>query len=226
MNVPPLRPTLRLLTSGLVIFGALAGVVGVSRAVLVTNVASATNNTFSTGTASLAIAPDVNGTAGTYSTTIPGFSATGLMPGETKTFKFWLKNTSAIDLNLFADTTNTTYKNGADPITTTGTDLDTKMKLVFNCDVRNSTADGSTPTKTVGTWETTVTPDQFDVGGVAKLGSTSTTSNEAQCTMVVTLDSDSASANQTAIFDAQFTGQQIATPTASPTPSASPTATP
>lgn len=212
MKLPQFSPLLRLATSGALVFGVLAAVAGVSSALLTTNTVTAAPNTFSTGTASLEIGSDSGGGPVGYGLTIPGPTESNLVPGDTRVFTFWLRNTSstAIDLHLIGDLANYVFKNGATVITDGDTDLDSKMKVIFNCDVEGSSNDGSTLDKTLTSWSTS-TPsgdEKFDQGGTAVLGSTPAT-DEAKCTMSLKLDSTSVSTNHTAIFDAIFHGEQV-----------------
>jgi len=197
----------RLILSAGIIFGVLAAVAAASSALLQTNNATAATNTFSVASGDiLQIAPDVNNGPGTYSTNLTNaFNAAGMLPGDTRQFKFWLKNTTAdnIQLHLFGNLANYVFSGD--------TDLNSKMKVQFLCDVINTGDDGNTPEQTLSTWTTSPTTGKkmFDQGGTAILGTTPTT-NQAQCTMKVTLDSSSTDAGDSVQFDAIFNGEQVA----------------
>lgn len=204
-------PTFRLLTSVGVIFGVLAAVAGVSSALFTSDPATASANTFTTGSANLSIAPDSAGTPGTYGSSITGANITGLTPGESATFVFWLKNdsTDTLELDLFADLAN---------ITANG-DLGSMLKVQFTCDNKtnnSSQRDGDTTSKSLTTWGTDVaeqmnqgtdtTPGRLGASGAAN----GSGSDEAKCTMTATLDPASNSPATNATFDAVFTGTQVA----------------
>lgn len=210
MTIAAITPMARMLLSFALVFAALAAVAGISNALFTSEPAIADENTFTTGSADLLIAPDATGTPGTYSNTIPGASVAGLTPGETETFVFWLKNDSddTMELDLTGDLTNISDL--------TGTDFSTTMLIDFGCDVQNSTArDGSTPIKALGTWDTDLA-QTLDDGHHALSGilgpsdlTNGTGTDEAKCTMTVSLDESSTSENSTASFDAEFIGTQV-----------------
>ncbi len=216
MTTVSLQPIARLVLSAGIIFGVLAAVAATSSALLETNEATATGNDFTVASSDiLEIALDVNNGPGAYSTTLTdAFSATNMVPGDTREFKFWLRNTTTndIELNLFADLANYTFMHDAASITSSNTELDSKMKVQFLCDVIGSGSDGNTLDQTLTSWTTsTTTKKQFNDGGTAVLGATAAT-NQAQCTMKVTLDASSEDEGDSATFDAIFSGEQIVTP--------------
>lgn len=203
-----MQPSLRLLMSGLVIFATLAAVAGVSSALFTSEPAIADDNTFTTGSADLLIAAD-DGLFG-YGSSIAGADVSGLTPGEEANFTFWLKNASddTMELDLTGDLT--------DISDLTGTDFDTTMSVAFSCDVKNSTSrDGGIAAKNLGTWDTDPAASMDDghhaLSGA--LGPSDVTdgsgSDEAECTMSVTLDESSTSQDSTASFDAEFVGTQV-----------------
>jgi hypothetical protein len=202
----------RLVISGAVVFATLAGVVGVSRALFVSAPATATDSTFSTGSANLLIASDAGVLPGTYGASIPGANVTDMTPGEERTFTFWLKNDSPgnMELDLASDL--------ADISLTPSTDLGTALSLDFDCDVKNSTnRDGETPVKNVNAWDAdaaepvddpvdaSTTRGQLGPSGAADGVGT----DEAECVMTTALDSGSTAQSATASFDAVFTGTQV-----------------
>ncbi len=214
MTITHLQPYARLLLSGAVIFAVLATVAAASSALLQTNNVTAAGNDFSVATGDiLEIAADVSNTPGTYATTLPdAFNAAGMVPGDTREFKFWLQNktTQDVELHLFADLADYLYQHDGGNITSDDTDLDSKMKVQFACDVINSVNDGDTLQQSLSTWTTAAsTKKPFDQnGGPAVLGADSST-NQAQCTMTVTLDSTSIAEGDSVQFDALFSGQQV-----------------
>lgn len=194
---------IRLITSGLIVFGVLAAVAGLSSALFQSNPVSMTPNTFATGSASLQIALDNQGTPGEYTTLIGGADIDNLVPGGFGApFYFWLKNTSTdpIELTLDADLTN---------ISTEG-DLGEQLRVQFTCDVADAVGDdGSTPSKSLNTWDT-LTPAGTEAIGTATLGPVNDldSSDEARCRMDSTLGVDSTASNMDASFNALFTGEQ------------------
>lgn len=211
MTYANILPTARLLGSGAIVFGVLAAVAGISSALFTSSPATATPNTFATGSANLQIASNSGSNPVLpYGTSIPGASVTGLTPGESEDFVFWLKNSSTdnMELDLAADLANIVKPS----------DLDSKLKVKFSCDVKASSTterDGDTTEKTLTTWDTDP-PEQMNQGAdtiPGRLGKNGTAngagSDEAKCTMTTTLDESSTSSNTSASFDAVFTGTQV-----------------
>lgn len=191
------------------VFGVLAGVAGVSRALFTSAPATATANSFSTGSADLQIASDVSNSPGTYGTSIPGATVSDLTPGKTSTLVFWLKNNSSgdMELDLASDLANVTA----------GT-LGSSLNIKFTCDNKTSSStarDGETSNKTLTAWDTDAaepvnqgtdtTPGRLGPNGTAN----GSGSDEAKCTMTTTLDPTSNSQGASASFDAVFTGTQV-----------------
>lgn len=80
---------------------ALAG--GVTFAALSSNTVAISPNTINTGTATLAIAAGANCVTGTYGTSIPGFTVTGMTSSTDVTpIDFCLKNTGDVALSIFS----------------------------------------------------------------------------------------------------------------------------
>lgn len=213
MTITHLQPYARLLLSGAVIFAVLATVAAASNALLQTNNVTAAGNDFSVATGDiLEIAADVNNGPGTYGVELPdAFNAAGMVPGDTREFKFWLHNktTQDVELHLFADLADYVFQHDGGNIESGATDLDSKMKVQFACDVINS-GQGSTLDQTLTTWTTMASIKKpFDQdGGPAVLGADSST-NQAQCTMTVTLDSSSIAEGDSVQFNALFSGEQV-----------------
>jgi hypothetical protein len=215
MTLTNTQPVARLIMSAAIIFGVLAAVAAASNALLQTNNATATGNDFSVASADiLEIAADVNNGPGPYATTLlDAFNAAGMVPGDTREFKFWLRNTTNddIELHLFGDLANYVFTHDATSISSTATELDANMKIKFLCDVINSTNDGNTPEQTLTAWTSSAATgkQQFDDEGTVVLGATPSNTNQAQCTMRVTLDSDSEDEGDSVQFDAIFSGEQV-----------------
>ncbi len=146
--------------SAVSIFGALALMAGTTFA-LFDDSATQTGNTFAVGNADLQIAPDVTGNPGTFVETIPGPSFSGMFPGQTKTFDFWLKNNSlaAIDLNILADVTSV-----VDPVDANDT-IDNVLLVSWTCDISGN---GSLGDETA---TSAFSPRDWLDGGDASLGS-------------------------------------------------------
>jgi hypothetical protein len=212
---------IRLLRSFFILFIAIAAATGATAAALLSNPASATSVTYSTASADLLIAPNIAGNnPGVYGSSISGDVFTGLAPGDSRSFSFWLKNsgTGTFDLDLFADLNNITYKDSADvALTESQTDLDTTMSVSFTCNVSNSTTrDGSTPAKTLTAWQadephTLSNGGHIDSGALEPDNGTSngTGRDEARCTMTTTVNPSSTAKETSAVFDVSFTGQQV-----------------
>lgn len=209
-NTMALRPTLRLVFSAAMIFAVLAAVAGVSSALFTSAPAIASDSTITTGSADLLIAEDTGSGPGTYSALIDGADITGLTPGETEEFSFWIQNTSTdtIELDLAADLTNISDL--------TDTDFGTTMMVGLECDVQTTgTRDGSILAKSLGTWDTDLAA-LLDDGHHALSGilgpsgpADGTGTDEAKCTMTIALDEASTSDSSAASFDTELVGTQV-----------------
>lgn len=187
-------PSLRLVTGTLMIFGVLAAVAGVSTA-LFSDTVSIQNSTFATGTADLEIATDLDGVPGTYGDSILGADVSGMVPGQSEDFDFWLHNASGGTLSLDLSAIVNDISGGAG--------IRADLMVGFTC------PDGSILPKSLDDWEDDLAP----TGGLGTLTPADGTvdgtgTDEAPCTMTATLDSDSTASGESATFDAVFTGTQ------------------
>jgi hypothetical protein len=156
--------------------------------------ATATNNSFTTATADLKIAPDSNGTTGTLATSMTGFTPSSpIVPGYSQDFKFWLVNQSTNNLGLA--TVAKLATNG----TVNDTGLQAALMLTFTCTNTSTAVVTTAGPYSVTTW----LASSSSIGSLAS-------GQKANCVMHVTLASDAASTLQgkTVSFDAQFTGTQ------------------
>lgn len=80
--------------SGFSILSALV-LMGAGAYAFFSDVAHSNNNTFSSGNADMQLALDVSNAPGTYGDNITGPSFSGLFPGNSRTFTFWIKNNSS-----------------------------------------------------------------------------------------------------------------------------------
>lgn len=144
--------------------------------------ATASGNTFSTGNADLLISKDNI----TYTSTVPGFTGTGIFPGGSTIYTFFLKNdsTSAIPLDVTVGFNN--------PGGANDTNLQNTLNTQFDC---NNGAN----------------PAQFSVsamlGGSVSLGSLPS-GGAMTCHLTVSLPSsaDNTVAGKSVSFDALFNG--------------------
>lgn len=185
--------------SGMSIVAAMALMGGATFAFF-TDQASSVGNTFSTGNANLSIAPDVTGNPGTYANSIPGANFGGMLPGDTKTFTFWLKNESSspINLSLTSDLANL---GGAYH----GTDgsLPDKLMVSWLCDVdHNNSLGNDTPS-------TEYSIRDFVNGGNVATG-TLAQNQQMICQMITRLSSSASNevAGSEVIVDGMFDGTQ------------------
>ena len=188
----------KILVSGISIFSALA-IMGGAAFALFSNSASAINNTFATGNADLQIAQDLSGTPDTFGDSITGPTFTGMFPGQSRTFDFWLRNnsSSAITLDLTADV------NAINPSGDGDQAIDNALLISWTCDTTgNGSLGDETPTSEFS-------PRDWFNGGNASL-STLAPSTNMFCRMTGRLPSsaDSTVADQTVIFDALYDGTQ------------------
>lgn len=182
------------ITLGLASVGISLALITGSAYALFTSQATATSNTFSTATADLKIAPDSNGTTGTLTTSMTGFSPSApIVPGYAQDFTFWLVNQSTNNLGLA--TVAKLAANGA----TNDTGLEAALMVTFSCTNTTTSTVTSAGPYSVTTW----------LSSSASIGSLAT-GQKAKCVMHVTLGSDVSSTLQgkSVSFDAQFTGTQ------------------
>ena len=198
---------IRLITSGLIVFGVLAAVAGLSSALFTTNPVTISGNTFSTGTAGLGIARDWDEG---YHESIEGEEFGDLVPGGTKysqAFWLWNRSTAPIELNLHTQLLDITA----------GEDLMENLLIAFACDVGNDNpedqgpGDGHTDLMSLADWKI-----KGVIGGLGTLGEKGLPdghgTDEARCTMTARLDEKSNAQGATATFDAEFTGEQVHEP--------------
>ena len=111
------------------IMGSLAIMGGVTFA-LFDDSATAQSNTFATGNADLQISLDTGGVPDGFGSTVDGPDFTGVLPGQTRTYDFWLKNNSSdpIVLDLTADV------NAITPADDPDQDIDNALLVRWVCD--------------------------------------------------------------------------------------------
>ena len=179
----------KLVLSLLIIVGVGAASASATQALL-TDTASLTANTFSTGSVNLLI--NVNKTGGSFGDTKTGFSQT-LLPGETVTKFIRLKNEdSGVDLAIAAQAVNVTGAISPEDVNVTFTAVDSLDAPV-----------GAPVTKTLAAWQT-----------IGDLGDPDIASDATQrYTMDVEIDESVTSPGISVTFDFVFTGTQVvATP--------------
>lgn len=164
-----------------------------------TDSASSTGNTFTSGNANLQIAPDNNGSAGTFTDTLSdAFNVSNIAPGYDQSHLFWLKNasTSLINLDMIADISNYTAPN------TQSIALADNLLVKWRCDTNqnNSLDEAYSSEFSVKAW--------FD-GGSAPIG-VITPGDEMFCEMHtrVLSTADSSIANGNVDFDVKFDATQ------------------
>lgn len=193
------------------------GVVGSALAgatyALFTSQATSQDNTFSTGNASLLIANDV-ASPGSYSDSISGFSATGLIPGSTTDKLFWLKNDSTGGFSMDVKVSLADLKG------TVSGDLPGALLVQFSCDTvldSSATFTSSTVERSVNDWIADVTPEALATVGVKQSPLVPATSlgsdqDELLCKMSARLPSTTTDvvAGETLSFDGVFDATQVA----------------
>lgn len=184
--------------SAISMFSALAVMGGATFAVF-DDTSTATNNTFATGNANLQIATDTGSGPGTFVESIAGPNFSGIYPGQTKTFEFWLKNSSTaqIDLNLDADVSAISPDPDGDQL------IDNTLLVSWVCDTDGDLSLGN------NTPSSEFSPRDWFNGGSANLGSL-TPGEQMICRMVGRLPSsaDNSVANQTVIFNVEYGATQ------------------
>jgi hypothetical protein len=161
---------------------------------LLSDQASLTANSFSTGTADLQIGTDVI----PYNDNVTGFSGQ-IGPGETKSYFFFLKNNnSGFDMSLAAQAGNVVTGNGVTPGAVT---------LKFTPVLDGSNTPDSEPASGPITLQDLTSVAPFTVG-------TELSSNETQrYRLDVSMNSGLTQNGGTVSFDLSFTGTQVVTPT-------------
>jgi len=166
---------------------------------LFTDTATSEDNTFVSGNADLQIALDVE-SPGIFGESIAGPNFTGIFPGESRDFDFWLKNNSAskIDLDVTADVSSITPAGDGDQT------IDNVLLVKWTCDL-DGDGDLSDETPTAE-----FSPRDWFNGGNAALGSL-TPAEEMLCRMTGRLpsDADSTVADQTVVFDVEYDATQV-----------------
>lgn len=183
--------------SGLSIVAALTIMGGATFAAF-SDSATTTANTFATGNADLQIA--VNSTDPlVFSDSIAGPNFSGILPGQTKNFDFWLKNnsTATLTLDLTADVSSITpSEDGAQGI-------DNALLISWVCDSNgNNSLGDESPTAEFS-------PRDWLNGGNASVGSLAAGAQKF-CRMSGRLPSsaDSTVANQSVAFDVRYDATQ------------------
>lgn len=178
----------KIVMSGLSIMTALTLMAGSAYAAFVSQ-ATSTGNTFSVGNADLQIATETAGAPNTYGPSIVGFSGTGFFPGESREYRFWLKNTSAS--NVVLDTSAS-----FDAVAAT-LGLENKLMVQISCQNTSTVVTTTSGQYSVAAWD----------AGSDAIGSLGQ-NQEARCAMTVTLPSDAdvsyegATVNFNALFNA------------------------
>lgn len=204
----------RIVLSAVSIVGALAVMGGATFAAF-TDSATATNNTFATGNPSLLLSADPGGSEPSFLDTIAGPSFSGLVPGDTKIFPFWIKNASDGDVNF--DVTGDVASIVEDA------DLDDALLVSWKCDQSgdNSLAD-ETPTSEFS-------PRAWLAGGNTSVLMNLAPGVKRYCEMTGRLPSTAGNevAGETLHFNVIYDASQVlSTPAPSASPSPSPTVPP
>lgn len=199
MTLPTISINPRIALSIATIGASAALLVGATVAVFTDSVTQ-DSNTFAVGNGNLQIAPDTVSGPGVFVESIDGPSFNGMFPGQTKTFDFWLKNSSdaAIDLDLVADVTAIT-----DPIDENDA-IDNVLLVSWLCDQNgNGILGDETPTSEFS-------PRDWFNGGNASLGSL--IPNEqmfCQMTGRIPSSADDSISGETVIFDVEYGATQV-----------------
>lgn len=176
----------KILMSGFSIFSALS-LMGAGAFAAFTSQAVSQNNTFATGNADLQISTDNNSVPVLYGSEIPApaVNESGIFPGFTEGYAFWLKNNSAASFNLGI---NTTFDDvvilGGSP--TIADELTAQFTCVADSDGDNTfeTSIASTGTFSVNSWDT----GSAGMGALAPEDANDGQGlDEALCTMTVAL---------------------------------------
>lgn len=176
----------RIAMSLLSVVGALTLMGGSAFAAFPTT-ATANNSTFSSANPQLEISQD-NGSdvPVNFTSNIPGFSLTGLVPGVPQTFKFWLKNNGSTSDGTLSLTSMFTGVTGSPS-------LETDLHVSLSCLGVGNVAD--------------MTFNNYEGGQAIVGGSGLAPQADSECTMTVTLPSgNTTDANQNLIFNAVFGG--------------------
>ena len=182
----------KLILSLLIIAGVGGSAVMGTRALL-SDTASLTTNTFSTGTIGLEVATNP---VTTFAKNLPGFSNTNMLPGQTSTHFFKLRNNGAdVDLSLAAQAIGVNT-GGLDP-----SKIIVKFSPWSTGTTGGSLVSGGTVTShTLLEWET-----GFPLG----TPNLSQSSTGKYYRMDVTIDPSATTGGMSSIFDFVFTGTQV-----------------
>lgn len=181
----------KILLSLLIVVGVGGSAVVGTQALLSDN-ASLTLNTFSTGTVGLEVATNP---VTTFAESLPGFSNTNMLPGQTSSHFFKLRNNEAdVDLSIAAQAINVN-QGGIDP---------SKVVIKFSPWTTGTTG-GSL---VVGGAVTSHTLQEWKNGASLGNPALSKSSTGRYYRMDVTIDS-SVTGNLSSIFDFVFTGTQV-----------------
>ena len=188
--------------SGLSIISALTIMGGATYAAF-SGSATATSNTFATSTANLQISVDPGGADGTFFPTVNGDDFSGVLPGQTKSFNFWLKNNSSdMSMTLTADVSAIT--DAEDSVQ----QLDNELKVSWTCDSNgDNSLSGETPSAEFS-------PRDWLVGGNAPILATLPANTKRFCQMNGRLPETATNdvAGETMSFDVKYDGTQIVAP--------------
>jgi len=182
----------RIAMSAFSILSALALLGGGAFAAFTTS-ATSNGSTFSTANPLLKIANDSGDTPGTYQTQIPSpINVSGLVPGGSKIFKFWLKNDGGLTDGTLS--LNTIFGNlGGNGASGNGGVLDTNLHVSLSCAGVGNVAD--------------TLFNNYEGSGQDVIGGSLAPQGETECTMTVSLPSGNSNAKgQTLNFDATFNG--------------------
>lgn len=191
----------KLIMSLLIITGVGAGAFAATQA-LFTDTATLAANTISTGTVNLLV--NSGKTGGTFEDSKSGFFTETLLPGETATKFFRLRNeNSSVALSIAAQAV--VAGGGSIPAN--------QVNVTFTAVNSSDVAVGTPVTKTLADWAT-----------VGELGLPNILSNTTQrYKMDVEVEDTVTTSGSTVTFDFVFTGTQVVT---TPTPSVSPSISP
>jgi len=195
----------RLLLSFFLIALVSASAFAATKAVLSDQVTLAAN-TFNTGTVDLQISKSTSSNPSTFTdTSIAGFTGK-VLPGESTSVLFWLKNDSS-DIHFEMAAQSSSLSGSIDP---------SKVTVTFTAVNNDGTSSGApSASHTLAEWNASpLAMNSFIFHSV--------NSGRQRYKMEVALDSDVPAIGGTVVFDVVFTGTQTSvTPT--PTPTATPT---
>lgn len=206
MNI---NPRIALSATSILTAGAL---VASSTFALFTDQATSNDNTFSTGSANLAIAEDIiPGDPGPYSGSIAGVSVADMAPGNIEIKDFWLKNDSSGDFSM--DITADLGDLGG----TTPGNLPNQLLVKFTCDSDDNglgESDPETAEKSVQDWidESPAALGTIGPNDGASNATTASDQDELLCRMTARLPETATNdvAGKDLYFDGLFDATQVA----------------